>query len=61
MVVENFWSVSCGCSLICPSDYKAFIEAPYALNTAKLWELNGKTRKYNTAIEGCYNCQWDGI
>ena len=32
MVVENFWTVSCGCSLICPSDYKAFIETPYALN-----------------------------
>lgn len=32
MVVENFGSVSCGCSLICPSIYKTFIETPYALN-----------------------------
>lgn len=31
MVVENFRSVSCGCSLICLSIYKAFIEIPYAL------------------------------
>lgn len=54
MVVENFGSVSCGCSLICPSIYKAFIETPYALNIV----LNSgnsmvETRKHNTVTEGC--------
>ena len=49
MVVENFQSVSCGCLLICPSIYKAFIETPYAL-TIVLNSGNSTVKQRNITL-----------